>query len=129
MRVYLDAAPVIYLVEQVQSFLDDVIKHVSGRDTIRVCSDMTRLECRIKPLRLEESIVLSQYDLFFAHGIHEIVPLDRAVIDKATELRAKYNFKTPDSIHLAAAIISQCDIFLTNDRRLTRCTDILVQTI
>ena len=37
-------------------------------------------------------------------------------------LRAQYGFKTPDALHLAAAVIHGCDRFLTNDARLTVCT-------
>ncbi|MCI5218746.1 MAG: PIN domain-containing protein [Candidatus Electrothrix sp. LOE2] len=54
-----------------------------------------------------------------------IVPIDlwrksSEVFDKATELRAQYSLKTPDAIHLAAALVSGCDVFLTNDLRLNR---------
>jgi predicted nucleic acid-binding protein len=33
---------------------------------------------------------------------------------------AEYILKTPDAIHLAAALVSGCDVFLTNDLRLNR---------
>lgn len=58
-----------------------------------------------------------------------MVPLTREVVDRAMALRARYGFKTPDAIHLAAAIVGQCDSFLTNDRRLKKCTDIQVEVI
>ena len=50
------------------------------------------------------------------------------MIDDAL-IRAQYNFKTPDSLHLAAAVISNCDVFLTNDHRLNRFTGISIETI
>jgi len=34
-----------------------------------------------------------------------------------------------DSLHLAAAVISNCDVFLTNDHRLNRFTGISIETI
>jgi predicted nucleic acid-binding protein len=69
------------------------------------------------------------FDRYFGDIISEIVPLSREVIDLATSLRARYGFKTPDCIHLAAAIVNQCDLFLTNDRRLCRCRDIAVEVV
>jgi predicted nucleic acid-binding protein len=59
----------------------------------------------------------------------EVIPLDRPVIDLATNLRARYSFKTPDAIHLAAAIVNGCDVFLTNDYRLDKCTEVTVEVI
>ncbi|MBL1131335.1 MAG: PIN domain-containing protein [Chloroflexi bacterium] len=55
--------------------------------------------------------------------------LSRAIVDQATVLRAQYGFKTPDSIHLAAAIVGQCDLFLTNDGRLSKCKEITVEVL
>jgi len=55
--------------------------------------------------------------------------LTRDVIDCATEIRAQFNFKSPDSIQLAAAVVSNSDVFLTNDHRLNRFTDITIEAI
>lgn len=49
-------------------------------------------------------------------GLIKIVPVDQAVALKAAELRALYKLKTPDSIHLATAIVSEASLFLTADR-------------
>jgi predicted nucleic acid-binding protein len=65
----------------------------------------------------------------FRSIVDEILPLSRDVLEKATELRAMYHFKTPDAIHLATAIINQCDVFLTNDKKLRRCQEIVVKVI
>ena len=73
--------------------------------------------------------LLQDFDDYFANTIAEVVPLPRGVVDRATEIRAQFNFKTPDSIHLAAAVASKCDVFLTNDRRLSRFTGISIQII
>jgi predicted nucleic acid-binding protein len=50
-------------------------------------------------------------------------------MDRATAIRAQYGFKTPDAIPLAAAVISGCDVFLTNDHRLDRCPDITIEIV
>ena len=73
--------------------------------------------------------LLQDFDDYFANTIVEMIPLTRDVVDHATEIRAQYNFKTPDSLHLAAAIISNCDVFLTNDQRLNRFIGITIEII
>jgi predicted nucleic acid-binding protein len=72
---------------------------------------------------------LAAFDRYLREIIAEILPLSPQVIDQATFLSARYGFRTPDAIHLAAAIEHNCDLFLTNDNRLRRCTKIAVETI
>ncbi|MCP4417906.1 MAG: type II toxin-antitoxin system VapC family toxin [Chloroflexi bacterium] len=50
-------------------------------------------------------------------------------MDRVTELRANYGFKTPDAIHLACAIIAKCDLFLTNDRQLKKQSEIAIELV
>jgi len=129
MRIYLDAAIIIYLVEEKEPFFDKVAVRLEDTDLELIASEMGRLETRVKPLRERGNQVLAIYDQFFADRVNDVLDITREVIDKATELRAKYNFKTPDSIHRAAAIDSGCDIFLTNDHRLDRCTEIKIEIL
>lgn len=129
MRVYLDSAPIIYLVESIAPYAASLELRLSAPGTQQVCSDLTRLECRVKPIRDGKPTLLAAFDRYLAEIITEIVPLSHSVIDCATELRAQYGFRTPDALHLAAAIISDCDVFLTNDRQLCRCSEILVEYI
>ena len=129
MRYYLDAAPIIYLIEQSQPFATAIRSKLAVLGIVPITSELARLECRVKPMRDGNQALLQDFDDYFAHSIAEIFPLTRDVVDLATEIRAQYNFKTPDSIHLAAAIISNCDVFITNDQRLNRFTGITIETI
>jgi predicted nucleic acid-binding protein len=129
MRIYLDTVAIIYLVEAIDSFAAATLKRLSGPDTHQICSDLSRLECRVKPLRDGDKDLLADYDQYFDETTSEVLPLTRAVVDRATALRAQYGFKTPDALHLAAAIVGQCDVFLTNDQRLDRCAEIRIEVI
>ena len=129
MRVYLDTVPVIYLVEEVPNYAELVDRRVSVADVIQVASDLTRMECRVKPLREGNTALLHDYDDYFAGVVEELVVLSRTVIDRATDIRARYGFRTPDALHLAAAVVSGCDVFLTNDYRLNRFPDIAMDVI
>jgi predicted nucleic acid-binding protein len=128
-RIYLDSAVIIYLIEYVAPYASALEARLAEPDTIQVCSDLSRLECRMKPIRDREMALLTAFDSYFSEIIVEIIPLSRQVIDQATELRARYGFRTPDAIHLAAALVSGCDLFLTNDHRLDKCTDMRVEVL
>jgi len=129
LRLYLDTAPIIYTIERVPLYNVAVDKRLSGAGIVRVASDLTRMECRVKPLRDGDADLLRDYDDYFREAVTEIVALSREVMDCATDIRAQYGFKTPDAIHLAAAVITSCDIFLTNDHRLNRFSDIAIEIV
>jgi predicted nucleic acid-binding protein len=62
--------------------------------------------------------VLRQFDEFFAARDVEKIPLGAAEFDLATRIRAAHGTKTPDALHLAAAMLGECEEFWTNDSRL-----------
>lgn len=77
-------------------------------------------------MRDGNSTLLDEFDRFFNESVSDVLALSREVVDRATEIRARYAFKTPDAIHLAAAALSSCEMFLTNDLRLDRFTELPV---
>ena len=119
MRAYPDTCMVIYAVER-HPELHTRLRETwlrSGCPTFAV-SELTRLECRVRPLRDGNETLLVRYERFFSSpGLHWITA-SRAVFELATELRARHRLKTPDALHLAAAITAGCEEFWTNDHRL-----------
>ncbi len=128
MRIYLDAAPVIYIVK-IEPYYSRARNRLDEPNVVQVVSELTRLESRVKPIRDSDVQLLRAFDAYFAQVVDETVSISLAVIDMATDIRAHYGFKTPDSIHLAAAVLSRCDIFLTHDLRLKRFTGITVKDL
>jgi len=127
-RIYLDSSVVIYIVEQVSPYSEFVDERLAGRDAVIVTSDLTRLECRVKPLRDENTALLEDFDDYF-EAVGAMVPLSREVVDLATGIRARYGFKTPDSLQLGAAVWSECEVFLTNDHRLDSFRALAVEVV
>jgi predicted nucleic acid-binding protein len=87
------------------------------------------MECLVKPLRINDPSLVNDFERYFDTVISEMVPLSSDVMNKAAEVRAQYRFKTPDAIHLAAAVTFKCDVFLTNDHRLDRFTELAVEVL
>ena len=130
-RIALDASALIYLVEgstvareRLSRRIGAVLTTPTGRV---VASRLARLECRVKPLRDANSSLLDEYDAIFGAEEFIFVDVTAAVLDRATELRARHGFKTPDAIHLASAIEGGADAFLTGDAALARCPDVSVE--
>lgn len=64
--------------------------------------------------------LLDEFDRFFSIPVISKVPMDTNVFDLATDLCAIHGLKTPDALHLAAAIHAGCDESWTNDDRLAK---------
>ena len=56
-----------------------------------ITSRLTRLECRSKPLRAGDLATLAQFDVFFAGVELVLAEVSSAVVEQATDLRARYN--------------------------------------
>ena len=55
--------------------------------------------------------------------VRDTTPL---IAERAADLRARYNLRTPDAIQIATALVAGCEAFLTNDLDLRRVADLRV---
>ena len=131
--LYIDTCCIIYLIEAASPFHSSVARritrHSASPDATLVTSRLARLECRTKPLRDKDAALLARYETFFTAQRFRLVDVSPSVIETATDLRAKYGFKTPDALHLATAILENVDVVLTGDRDLEKCTEIPIEVI
>lgn len=132
-RVYLDASCIIYLIESASPFHEKVVsrldRYSSDPEASLMTSRLSRLECRTRPLRDGDSRLLAIYDGFFSADRLTLGEVDAAVIERATALRARYGFRTPDAIHLATAIEGRAELVLTGDATLRRCNEVAVELL
>lgn len=132
MLVYCDSNVLIYLLDAVGPWNARAATRIASMQTAGdsvAFSDLTRWECRVKPLRLGATKTLADMDAFFGRPDVRFLPITRAVFDRATTIRAAFNFKLGDSLHLAAAVEAGCDRFLTNDNRLSGFPDIAIEIL
>jgi predicted nucleic acid-binding protein len=132
MLIYLDTVLCIYAVEGASTFqaraLARLISLRSNGDQPAI-SDLTWLECRVKPIRLGDTIALADMEAFLKASDVVRVPLPQAVYDRACRIRAAHKINLADALHLAAAIESGCGLFLTNDHRLSHFSDIPIEVL
>lgn len=69
-----------------------------------------------------KEILLNASGILLAEISHDIA-------ERAAQLRAKYNLKTPDAIQVATALENQANYFFTNDHRLAVVQEIAIVTL
>ena len=130
--VYLDTDPIIYLTEGNASFKDSIaslFKATEAADARLIASELALSEVLVLPLRRHNAELIGAYARLFETTI-DALPVSREVLLLAADLRARTPvLKTPDAIHLASAIVRQCDVFLTGDQQLRRCSELHVEIV
>ncbi len=121
-RVYLDTNVFIYAIEGYPEFVDELNEFIDSIDAGNLkafTSELTLAEVLVRPLMDGNLEIQTAYQqgLQSSEGL-EVVPVSREVLIEAARLRTVANFRLPDAIHGATAILTGCETFLTNDRRL-----------
>ncbi|MCX7109719.1 MAG: PIN domain-containing protein [Proteobacteria bacterium] len=118
--MFLDACTIIYSVEMAEPHYSELARffaqyhsqHPQAKITV---SRLSYLECLVKPLRENNTVLIGKYQNFFQRNGLEIIDLTASVIETATELRAHYGLTTPDAIQAASCLHSSAFLFVTND--------------
>lgn len=122
-RLFLDTAPVIYLVERNPQFFDVVraIFEAVDQAQIRVAaSPVTLGECLVGAYRRNQRRAATNFTRYLTQGNTDFVQTTAAIADRAAQLRAQHNLQMLDALQAATALESRCDAFLTNDMQLQR---------
>lgn len=95
-----------------------------------VTSVITLLEILVKPKKENNTAAVKDYrDILFTFPNLKIIDVDVRVSDVASNLRAKYNIKTPDAIQIATAVLAGAGTFITNDESLRKVKEIRVSLL
>ena len=88
---------------------------------------ITLTEVLTHPFKLGNARLVQEYrDILLHSGGFRLLPVTARLAESTADLRARYNLRTPDALHIAAGIEARCDAFLTNDRGVKRVTEINV---
>jgi predicted nucleic acid-binding protein len=128
--LYMDTAPLIYYVEENPIYvgkMDAIIEAVDAVSIAMVSSVITLTEVLPQPIRAGNAALEQEYRDILLHSMgYSLLPVTPQVAESAAELRARYNLRTPDALHVATALAAQCDAFLTNDAAIRRVTELRV---
>lgn len=132
-KVFLDTMPLIYFLDDDVHFgqaCKNIFEEILGNERQIVTSVITVMEYLVYPYRTgNQEKMLAMHEFMYNCGINA-VPINFAIANGAAEIRAKYpSFKAMDSLQLAAACYSDCDLFLTNDKQLKQFDGIKCITV
>lgn len=128
--VAFDTAPIIYFVEanaNYDALVTKIFQRVDTAEIIGVTSVISLCEVLVHPLR-NRNQTLKQLYLDILHNSPNFFtkPINYSIAERAAELRAKYNLRTPDALQIATALENSCDAFLCNDKDLKKVTELTV---
>lgn len=130
-KIFLDTAPIVYYLENNELYYSNMKRFWKEYDDCDfVTSVVTVTEYLTYPYQ-QNNLKLINAFYAFAHGMDiEIKSIDRAIAEKAAQIRAEYKFfKTMDALQLATACLSECDLFITNDKQLKQFKEINCITV
>jgi len=129
-KIYIDTALFIYFVENHPIYAQKTHNLFSLTQRLYIennTSTLTITEVLVKPLQLGDLLVVNAYKtLLYETNIVQVHTITSDIAESAADIRVRYNIKTPDALHIATAINTQCDVFVTNDYQLTRIKELRV---
>lgn len=127
-RLGIDSVIIIYLIEKNPKYLQQTIflaEQITQGKITAISSSLLLTEVLVKPLRDKDSDLVRSYQKILQNSQNfYLVNLTPTIAYQTAELRANYNIKPPDAVHIATAIESGCQAFLTNDRGISRIKEI-----
>ena len=124
MIAFFDSSALIYLIEGNEPFSTKIRKELASAakrhpELGAGVSRLTWLECRVGPMKANDSATLAAFDAFFARSDLVWVELNQNVVELAAAIRVKHGLKTPDSLQAASCL----QLGVGADSILTTCAD------
>lgn len=134
MKLFMDACSIIYFIESQQTQGHSTrayVRQALQDHTQVIVSRLSFLECRVLPLKENNTELLAAYHRFFQLPNVQIIELSAEVVNIATDLRVQYaaSLRTPDALQLACALSAQAEQFLTGDKKLQVIREIAIKII
>ena len=127
-RLYLDTGPLIYYFEENSSYIskmDRIFGLIAASPLVTFSAVHILTEVMVKPLQTGNDELAQEYrEILVNSDAHTLVSITVPIAESAADLRARYNLRTPDALHVAAAISAGCDAMLTNDAQLKRVQEL-----
>jgi predicted nucleic acid-binding protein len=110
-----------------QTLSEEPFGYLKSPEVFGFTSIITLIEVCIYPQRQGRTDLVSTYENALLHSQQvQMLPVDVEIARQTVNLRAAYNLRIPDALHLATAIRAEATLFVTNDRRLQKVNEIEV---
>ena len=133
MIAFFDASALIYLIEGRAPFGDKVRDELAAAarkhpDLGSAVSRLSWLECRVGPMKANDTATLAAFDAFFARPDLVWVEMGRDVVELAAAIRVRHGLRTPDALQAASCLQLGADaVFWTGDAAFKRVAGLKVK--
>lgn len=128
--IFLDTAPFIYFFKQHPDHfpvLETLFAQLYETGAQAITSTITYIELTTHPARQGKNQLVRKYRDYLSNSENiSIFSLDMDIADHVVEIRARYQFKTPDAVQLGTAVACGADYIITNDKAWQRFEEIKV---
>ena len=121
-RIFWDTNLFVYLLEDKGELTERVLslrERMIERNDELLTSALTLGELLVKPMEADNDILMRRYEQAIAAAA-TVVPFDQAAASVFAAVRRDRTIQPPDAIQLACASVAGVDLFITNDKRLSR---------
>jgi len=129
-QLAVDTSPLIYFIEKHPTYFDRMVVIMQAIDAgaiAGVSATIALTEVLVHPLKIGDAGLATSYETILTGSrSFRLEPMTTQIARRAAGLRAQYNLRTADAIHMATALEIGCDAFLTNDLGLKRVTTLRV---
>ena len=122
-RIYWDTMLFVYWMEghpQYGQRVQEIHRKMEQRGDTLCTSVFVLGELLVKPHKLKKMDLTQAIRDFFQSSEIEVLPFDMEAAELFARIRAEHNVSPADAIHLASAAQARVELFLTNDRQLSR---------
>jgi predicted nucleic acid-binding protein len=122
-RIFFDTNLFIYLLEdrgERGARVKEIVERMSERRDELLTSTLTLAEVLVKPLSAGDVEWADRYERFLNTPGVLMLAFDRPAARICAQLRRDRTLTPPDAIQLSCAASARCDLFITNDERLSR---------
>lgn len=123
MRLYLDANAIVFAVEGPDPLREFVTSWTARAESapggVVLTSRLSVSECLTRPYREKDESRIANMKAFFRTRV-QMLSVDDALVEMATELHHDFSLKTIDALHVATALRANADVFLTRDAGINR---------
>ena len=127
--VGLDTSVFIYHFEAHPRYLpltQELLTGVQAGQWSAITSAITVMELTVHPWKIGRSAVAREYEALLIHFPNlTLVDVTRDVARRAAQLRALHNVRPADALQVAATLVENATAFVTNDRKLTRLSQVI----
>ena len=118
-RIYLDANVIIYIVEGTPLFASAarvLVDLMEAGAVVAVTSELTLAEVLVRPLKIGNMEIVTKFKaLFGSPELLDVIPVSRAILVRAAEIRAALGGRLPDAIHASTAVDANVTYLVTED--------------